>query len=56
MKDEKVWNYSICNIGYPCINCIKECTFRRDSGVDKKENNNESTTEELKGRNELYSN
>lgn len=49
MKDEKVWDYSDCQIGHPCNNCIKECTFRRDSGVDEKENENERTTKESKG-------
>ena len=50
MKDEKVWDMSICNIGHPCTNCIKECTFRLDSkDVDKKENENERTTTKLEG-------
>lgn len=41
MKDERVWDYSDCQIGHPCANCIKECTFRRDSGADEKEKENE---------------
>lgn len=38
MKDETVWNYTKCQIGHPCSNCIKECTFRRDNDADEKEN------------------
>lgn len=49
MKDEKVWDYSICNIGHPCTNCIKECTFRLDKDVDEKEKENERIIEEPKG-------
>lgn len=45
MKDETIWDYSICNIGHPCINCIKECTFRLDKDADKKEKENERTIE-----------
>lgn len=49
MKDEKVWDYSICNIGHPCTNCIKECTFRLDKGADEKEKENERIAKEFKG-------
>lgn len=49
MKDEKIWDYSICNIGHPCTNCIKECTFRLDKDVDEKEKENERTIEEPQG-------
>ena len=45
MKYESAWDMSDCQIGHPCSNCIKECTFRRDNGVDKKENKNERTIE-----------
>lgn len=48
MKDEKVWDYSICNIGHPCTHCIKECTFRLDKGVDEKEKENERITKKSK--------
>ncbi len=44
MKDEKVWDYSNCLIGSPCNHCIKTCTFRRDNGVDEKENENEQVS------------
>ena len=43
LKDEQ------CLIGHPCKNCVKQCTFRRDSGADKKENENERITEESQG-------
>jgi len=49
MKDEKIWDYSICNIGHPCTNCDKKCTFRLDKGADEKEKKNERTTKEPKG-------
>ena len=43
MKDEQ------CLIGHPCKICIKQCTFRRDSGADEKENKkNERITQESK--------
>jgi hypothetical protein len=45
MKNEKVWDYSICNIGHPCTNCIKECTFRLVKDADEKEKENERTIE-----------
>jgi hypothetical protein len=50
MKDERVWDMSICNIGHPCTNCIKTCTFRLDTkDADKKENENERTFEGPQG-------
>lgn len=50
MKDEKWWDYSHCNIGHPCLKCIKTCTFRRDNDADEKERkNNERTTKKSKG-------
>ena len=48
MKDEKVWDYSICNIGHPCKNCDDICTFRRDNDADEKEKENERITKESK--------
>ena len=48
MKDKTAWDYSICNIGHPCTNCINECTFRLDKDVDEKEKKNERTTKESK--------
>ena len=51
MKDEKVWDYSICNIGSPCKQCIK-CNFSKPTVVlndqDEKEKENERTIEESK--------
>ena len=41
MKDEKVWDYSDCQIGHPCKNCDIKCTFRLDKGVDEKEKEND---------------
>jgi len=35
MKDEKSWNYSQCLIGNPCNTCIKSCSFRKESNVEK---------------------
>lgn len=53
MKDEKVWDYSQCQIGHPCSKCDDICTFkitfRRDNGADEKERkNNERTTKKSK--------
>jgi len=45
MKDETVWDYSDCQIGHPCKNCDKECTFRLDKGADEKEKKNERISE-----------
>ena len=28
MKDEKVWDYSHCQIGHPCSHCLDSCTFK----------------------------
>jgi hypothetical protein len=53
MKDEKVWDYSDCQIGHPCNKCIKECTFRLDKGADEKENKNERTIEKFEGTGKL---
>jgi hypothetical protein len=50
MKDETVWDYSDCQIGHPCINCIKECTFRLDKVVDEKEKKDERITEKSEKR------
>ena len=49
MKDEKVWDYSDCQIGHPCKNCDIKCTFRLDKDADEKEKNNEQITRESKG-------
>jgi hypothetical protein len=37
MKDERVWDMSICNIGHPCTNCINSCTFkiRKDKNMEQ---------------------
>ena len=45
MKDEKVWDYSNCQIGGPCKNCVKLCTFRLDKDADEKEKENERIAE-----------
>ena len=50
MKDEKVWDYSQCQIGHPCERCTNTCsfkikTFRLDKDADEKENKNERITE-----------
>ena len=41
MKDEKVWDYSQCQIGHPCDACVETCTFKitysRDNGQEEKE-------------------
>ena len=56
MKDEKAWDYTVCNIGNPCRNCISTCSFikltcSRDNDQDEKEKEkeNERTIEESKG-------
>ena len=46
MKDEKIWDYSQCNIGHPCEHCDDTCTFRLVKDADEKENENERTIEE----------
>lgn len=51
MKDKIVWNYSKCNIGNPCKNCIKTCTFRLDKDVDEKEKKNERIVKESEDSN-----
>ena len=28
MKDERVWDFTECQIGHPCTNCANDCTFR----------------------------
>ena len=45
MKDEKVWDYTKCNIGGPCTICEKNCAFRLDKGADEKESKNERISE-----------
>ena len=45
MKDETVWDYFDCQIGHPCKNCDKKCTFRLDKGADEKEKENERISE-----------
>jgi len=54
MKYEKVWNYSHCQIGFPCDRCEPDiCTFYKTyslvEGQDEKENENERTIEKSKG-------
>jgi len=54
MKDEKVWDYSHCQIGQPCDHCDPSiCTFyitySLDKGQDEKENKNERTIEKSEG-------
>ena len=47
MKDEKAWDYSLCQIGNPCTNCINTCSFKikdlqsRKIDQDEKEKENE---------------
>ena len=50
MKDKSIWDFSKCNIGGPCKNCIKECTFRLDKGADEKEKKDEQIIEKSKKR------
>ena len=50
MKDEKIWDYSKCNIGNPCEKCIETCTFRLDKVVDEKEKKDERITEKSEKR------
>ena len=54
MKDEKVWDYSICNIGHPCQECIKKCSFKKPtvaySDQDEKEKKYERITESNENR------
>ena len=37
MKDDKVWDYSDCQIGHPCKNCISKCAFkiRKDENMEQ---------------------
>ena len=28
MKDERVWDFTECQIGHPCTSCTNDCTFR----------------------------
>ena len=50
MKDERVWDFSDCQIGHPCINCDIKCTFRLDKCADEKEKENERIFEESENR------
>ena len=50
MKDKKVWDFSLCQIGNPCQKCKKQCTFRLDKGADEKEKENERITEKPQER------
>ena len=51
MKDEKIWDYSHCNIGHPCDKCDEFCTFNKQTysletiDQDEKENENERISE-----------
>ena len=49
MKDEKVWDYTWCPIGGPCLKCVPECNFRKSSSLvvdqDEKEKKNERISE-----------
>jgi len=54
MKDEKVWDFSQCQIGHPCSACINTCSFRiltysRDNGQEEKEKKDERISEQPEG-------
>ena len=54
MKDERVWDYSHCQIGKPCNTCAPECTFyivtySLVKDQEEKENENERTTKKSEG-------
>ena len=60
MKDEKMWDYSHCQIGRPCNKCAPECTFyivtySLVQGQDEKEKENERIFESTKGWRKLRS-
>lgn len=38
MKDEKVWDYSQCQIGHPCKECTDTCSFKIETQENNKEN------------------
>lgn len=59
MKDEKAWDYTICNIGHPCKKCLEDCGFRkpysRDNDQDEKERKeNESVSTCNEARHKLW--
>ena len=45
MKDERVWDFSQCQIGHPCDACVNTCSFKITyslvEGQDEKEKNDE---------------
>ena len=49
MKDERVWDFSECQIGHPCDACVDTCSFRITcslvEGQDEKEKENERISE-----------
>jgi hypothetical protein len=55
MKEKTVWDFSHCNIGHPCKECVETCSFKitysRVDDQDEKENKNERTIEEHERRN-----
>ena len=54
MKDERVWDFSQCQIGHPCSVCIDTCSFKiihsLDKGQEKKKKKNERITQEHEER------
>jgi len=53
MKDEKVWNFTECQIGHPCAQCINTCSFKikptaLKKGQDEKEKIYERITKKSK--------
>ena len=53
MKDEKLWDYSQCQIGHPCTNCIDTCSFKikptaLEKGQDEKEKKYERIAKRFK--------
>ena len=52
MKDERVWDYTKCLIGGPCIECIPECSFRKSSSLVKGQDEKEKEYERIFESNE----
>ena len=55
MKDERVWDYSHCQIGNPCSCCVDTCSFKiktysLDKDQEEKENKNERISERSEER------
>ena len=54
MKNERVWDYSYCQIGKPCSCCVDTCSFKvktysLDKDQEEKEKENERIAQVYEG-------